>query len=941
MLFRSPYKVVLQAEIQNTYYHYGQTDQVTAPGLKQTADAMIADVEYLAIASTDKPVYLQGENVQITGTATSTIDNNPMPNVPVRIGISSKGFDRNATAISDATGTFTYTFTPSPNEAGGYSIWATHPDLPDRTVQAQYSIIGLQVSPQNATIQLLKGKNYDIPVTVTNLGGSPLTGLTLAAASSSGMTATTANTGATTLNAGETRTITFRVGADLNAPAIGLANLYISTQEGLTGSIAATITTISALPVISTSPSYTDTGLMRGNQRIENLIIKNNGAETLYNPRIEGPSLPWVSLAIDKNIGDILSGQSKTVGIMINPGEEITQGIYNDRLVIYSDNHIPYTYNVQVTVTSSAVGNVQFSVLNELIKDVAGASITFQNQSVLELIQTIDTDSSGTATVFDLPEGRYSYNISAPGALPTSGSFIIVPGTTTSVPIALELTLVKIEWSVTPVTITDSYDIRISQTYETNVPTPVLVVEPAGLNIPDLQPGQVFNGELTVSNYGLITLDNVKVTFPSSVGEYDIELMSSNLPKTLAEMQKVVVPYRITRRVTTAANTTNIGDEISGYGGGTCYTSKLLYTITGTAVICPNSPQQKTVEKKSDVYGNFPSTCGTGGGTSSSSSTYSGSTGSGYTQGGGGSVVTTSVKLPCELTNPCDCVPEGTSCTPQSCDGPAPVAPECKKYACQGGACSLVNNDGAGCDDKRLCTSYLGIPGQLGQDKCKGGKCLGKEIEDKPLGPDYTLPLGGQFALGEKVVAYLNKLMNFIPGDHPPPQISYSESTHAFRRCCEASKALKDGQEGALGAKVSIPMLEYPILQQLVPIPAISVPVYVKVAIKIGGEGTGTIKTDDNPCDDNCSGSTEVGVNVTGGLSGTIGTPDGIATPDPLLSVEVSGSVNSGGYVSLQCDGGVKGKICLGHIEAEIKAMATNWTMGAAKITITEGYCFQ
>jgi len=84
------------------------------------------------------------------------------------------------------------------------------------------------------------------------------------------------------------------------------------------------------------------------------------------------------------------------------------------------------------------------------------------------------------------------------------------------------------------------------------VPTPVLVVEPAGITVPELAAGQVFNGEFTVSNYGLIELNDVKISFPSSYGEFDIELLSA-MPQTLGANQKVTLPYRITRRVTTAS----------------------------------------------------------------------------------------------------------------------------------------------------------------------------------------------------------------------------------------------------------------------------------------------------------------------------------------------------------------------------------------------------
>ena len=272
----APYKISLEAVIDNTWYHYKQADQVMAPGLQASLDGAIADVSYMAVARTDKSLYKQGESVVITGSATSTSDSKPMANVPVKIGVSVKGFDRFATVNTDANGNFSYTFTPGVSEAGSYSVWAIHPDLSDRTVQAQFSIIGLQVSPLQANIRLLKGQSYDIPVTLTNLGGSPLNGLNFSPTTSSGVTGAAVNIGNPVLNPGESRNITFRVGADQDASASGFASLDIATQEGLTSRVDASITTISAIPVIATSPSYIDTGLMRGNQRIENIIIQKH-----------------------------------------------------------------------------------------------------------------------------------------------------------------------------------------------------------------------------------------------------------------------------------------------------------------------------------------------------------------------------------------------------------------------------------------------------------------------------------------------------------------------------------------------------------------------------------------------------------------------------------------------------------------------------------------
>ena len=94
---------------------------------------------------------------------------------------------------------------------------------------------------------------------------------------------------------------------------------------------------------------------------------------------------------------------------------------------------------------------------------------------------------------YDMPEGTYTYNVSpSPGHMPYSGCIHDLAGLTTTVPIALlEMNMVTVTWSVTPTVIQDRYEIVITQTFETNVPTPVLVAEPPNINILSLRPTSV------------------------------------------------------------------------------------------------------------------------------------------------------------------------------------------------------------------------------------------------------------------------------------------------------------------------------------------------------------------------------------------------------------------------------------------------------------------
>jgi hypothetical protein len=885
----APSKVSLETVIDATYYHYNQDDQVMAPGLKQLVAATISEVPYTAQARVDKTIYKQGESVTITGQALATADGSPVPLVPVKIGVSVSGFDRFFTATTDPTGSFSYTFTPGTTETGTFSVWATHPDLTDRSVQAQFSIIGLFVSPDTVNITTARNKPVDVPITIKNLANADLTGLTLTTASSSGIDATVVNAGSNTLAGRETRTVTFRITPQPGAPASSYANLTVATAEGLTDKVEANITLVDALPVISTAPSYIDTGLVRGNQKIVTFTISNTGIDTLRNARIEGPSLPWLSLTIDKNLGDLGVNQSKAVGILMNPGENIAQGVYNDRIVIYADNHIPYTYNIQVTVTSSAVGNVQFSVLDELMRNVANATITFQNQSVLDLIQTVKTGADGAAAVFDLPEGRYSFNISAPGANPYSGSFTIVPGITTTVPVGLELNLVQIDWSVTPTVIQDQYQITINQTFATNVPAPVLVTEPPSITFPQMQPGQVFNGEFTVTNYGLIAVDNVTINFPTSFDDYDVEILATTIPKRLGAMQKITVPYRITRRQAAAFNfgtgTNNLAsffEDVKCYGGGTCYKSVPLSTVHGTAVICPNTPQQRTVDVSTTYTGQVPTDCSSGGGSPSSNTTSIGA--GGVSQGSSGAGVSTPVKLPCKLTNPCDCVPEDTPCWPTSCDAPVPNPPQCKTYKCKSGACTIVNDDGAACDDNKFCTSFKGKACEPGPDKCKGGVCVGKAIPDKNLG---SFPSSINFAALESIKKVASKYF---------PNLEAIELTAEFKpelakHCCETKQQVTDKNKLNLNGQLALPFGPTPVPYLSLSAGPATVGLRAKGTVNFS---VGASATDDKCTDEYCwGGGGAVGFQATLSV--------GIAVP-AIVEASVNGTTGGSAAIVVDCE---------------------------------------
>jgi uncharacterized membrane protein len=518
-------------------------------------------------------------------------------NVPVRLGISVKGFDRLVEVTTGPDGAFSHTFEPGANEAGLYSIWAAHPDVKDRSVQASFAIAGFRVAPEGGTIRMGLNSTVNVPVKLTNFGGAALTGLTLITNSTEGIVAAVGEPDSDVLAAGQTEEFTLAVTATGDAPGVGFASMTATVAEGLEGEVHMDVTTVAQKPALRVNPTYIDTGLTRGTKKLATFTLSNIGYEPLRGARIDGLVYPWMTVASGRELGEIAPGQVKEIGVMLAPGQDVPAGVYDDKITVYSDNHVPMDYYVQVTVTSDNKGSVVFDVLNEFYEDVAGASITIQSFQFFDMVYHAETLPDGTVMVTDIPEGRYSYNIAAPGHESAMGSFVIEPGVTTTVPVAMELTLVDIEWFVSPVIIEDRYEVTISQTFATKVPTAVLVAEPPSVSLPIMASGEVYTGEFKVTNYGLVEVYDIKFEYPSVVGDYEVEVFTDVIPDRLGAMQSVTIPYRITKRVVVGDSLASLFDGLEGYGGDCVTSGSFKMSLKGKCEVCPDTPHAGIADK--------------------------------------------------------------------------------------------------------------------------------------------------------------------------------------------------------------------------------------------------------------------------------------------------------------------------------------------------------
>ncbi|HDH12596.1 MAG TPA: RHS repeat protein [Nitrospirae bacterium] len=660
----SPDNITVQVEISKIHYKLGRPEEVTINGLSTTRGVVLAETSYYGEILSITPASSNGdEDIIITGQATARSTGLPIANVPLDLVISLNSFDRAYTVDTDDNGAFTFTFSPMSGESGLYKVRATHPDILDRPVQGEFVINRITVSP--ATINLSIPLNYEKDIGIQARAGDStfVSNLRLVYEAADqpdgtlpeGVHITTGDSIAT-LGSGETASLGFSIWADNNAAESGKIILKIKSDETGSdswGTIIINTEFTEAYPVLYFSPDHIETGVALDDMITETITFQNKGLADLNNVSIEivhqgngTPAPEWILLNTTPYLGSIPVGEQREVSMTFAPTAANTdEGMYSYYLRVTSSNHQTTDIGVYVSVTRSGIGNALFKISDiytgtedengDIIQGLAGAKIRVQNEKVLTEEYTQTTDSLGETLFTDLATGIYKYRITANNHQETTGRLWIKPGITVNEKVLLDYNLVTVEWEVVETTIQDTYEIVLTATYETNVPAPVVVAEPPSITLPDMEAGDIYYGEFTLTNYGLVRADNLKFTVPESDQYYKYELLEG-LPDSLGAKERITVPYRITSLMSLYQQEEGTG------GGGTCGYSNNI--TAAYEYECANG-DSSSGRASHTITGSISGTCVGSGGSGSSSSgggtvTYIGGGISGGYGSGGGSTST-------------------------------------------------------------------------------------------------------------------------------------------------------------------------------------------------------------------------------------------------------------------------------------------------------------
>jgi fibronectin type 3 domain-containing protein len=521
---------------------------------------------YYGTAQADKDLYTDHETVTITGQAIDRQSGLPKPNAALKLGFYVRGFKWFRDLVADAAGNYIFTYNPTLGLAGEFVVWAAHPDVFDTIDQDRFDVSRLYVTPNRADIKSSKADTFNFRLELYNPGDAPMTGqltefraYTLDGGNNevaeTRLHGTSDFNGAFVVNPQQRRVVNVQLAADLDAPDFANVEYRFVSAEGGSAFFEATVNLAEAVPIIAIeqpAAGFVDKSVDRSSMVNVPVRIRNNGLRALENAELIVPAaVPWMGLNTQPAangrvpLGTIAVGETRTFDVVFSPPADAAFGYHQDKLEVTGSNAPQnFTINLYAKVTSSLTGNVQFRVVNMLGQPVAGATVRLRNTLINLDLPPLQTDDNGEAMAYGLQEGEWSYQVSASGHNTVANTVKVVADQTVLAEAFPTKSLVSISFSVVPVPYTDRYEIKIEQTFETHVPAPVLIVEPAYVSFENVEPGFETIFVATATNKGLISIRDLRISSLSSGGA-TLEPLITYIPE-LKPFEAIEVPYRVT-----------------------------------------------------------------------------------------------------------------------------------------------------------------------------------------------------------------------------------------------------------------------------------------------------------------------------------------------------------------------------------------------------------
>jgi phage gp36-like protein len=491
-----------------------------------------------------------GTAITLNGITFDPVTGALVGNASVAIRILHNGTIRIIYVTSDATGHYHVTFTPLPGEGGDYEVAADRPSVTANVPQTQFFVIAMTVTPGEMSHRLLIGIAQTGHVDLKNLGTRPLTGIQATVVGAAANVAVQVNA-PSELGPSASAQVTYTISATNDSILTNsAAQIRFVSAEGAVATLPLNIAVVSQAPRLAATPGALNAGMLRSSQKIVEFEISNTGGAATGELTVALPNAPWLALVTPAHVPSLAPGQKATIDLALTPAADLALGPYSGTIVI-SSTATNLTIPFQFTAVSDLVGDVHVTVVDEFTffaegaPKVSGATVTLTDPATNEIVRTGTAAADGELSFTGVREGYYYIESRAAEHSSQRSTVLVTASQTTEVSVFLAREFISYTWIVTPTEIEDHYIFVLDVTFTTNVPAPVVTVEPASIDLSTLT-DDVTQMNFTITNHGLIAAEHVNLSFQDDPVWKFTPL--AGYIGTLAAQQSVVVPVTITHQ---------------------------------------------------------------------------------------------------------------------------------------------------------------------------------------------------------------------------------------------------------------------------------------------------------------------------------------------------------------------------------------------------------
>ena len=528
---------------------------------------------YKATINAPTGLFIAGEDtVELTGKSLSTIDNSPIAFEEVSIDIVREDFIESYSVVTDAQGSYSFSYKPLDTAGGAYFVNAYHPYFKDEDTvyESGFNVIDIDIQQQEIFQEINTGQQTFGTLSIVNQSNQSLTGLSFDLSDVPQEVQVSFSNLPIVINPGETVFVDYSLESSVGN-IYNEFNLKLNSTEGASDTVDfnVNVTDIPASLVLDTS--NLERGLTRGEQTFVEFVVFNAGQEAAESVLVQLPPLPWMTLVGDSDLGSIVGGETKVVTMLLEPPTDSALGQYAGDIFVTGENSNGDALNITAdfgwNVTSDQIGGFELQLTDEYTYFVDGspkvndAIVRIIDSSTGEQVARYD-DVDEMLSIDNLNEGSYTLHISSDNHTSFQGNINIQAGSTLKLEAFLPRETVKYHWSVEEIEIEDRTRITLETEFETDVPIPVVVMDPPILDFSDLEPGETKVIDMIVTNHGFISVQDFMLSLPDPKG-FDIDAAITSLDK-LAAKSSVSIPITITRFPDPDQISSNSGDPLGG-----------------------------------------------------------------------------------------------------------------------------------------------------------------------------------------------------------------------------------------------------------------------------------------------------------------------------------------------------------------------------------------